>query len=149
VSQNKLSANCVTLQPMRRAQAILVMIALLAAPLALLAPAAGAAMASCEGMCCLPHHGPHSSAAQHPAAQNHEAAGESCEHGAAQQPMNCAMKCGEVAPDYGFLSSLAPAKASSLVSIARIDLSTGSSLPSAANASLPGFLADPFQPPRA
>src|ERR1700678_1043565 len=134
---------------MRRAQCILVVIAMLTAPLALRAPSAGAAMAACDGMCCLPHHGPHSAGTQRPATQNHEDQGESCEHGATQQPTNCSMKCGQAAPDYGFLSPLAPAKPSNLASIARIDAAARSELPSATKPSLPGFLSDPFQPPRA
>jgi hypothetical protein len=134
---------------MRRAQAILVIILLLSTPLSLLADSGDAVMAACNGMCCLPHHAPHSSEVHHPAAQYHEHQAESCEHGASQQPANCAMKCGHAAPDFGFLSPLAPTKPSNLASITRFHRPTFNYLRSNTQHLIPGFQSNPFQPPRA
>jgi hypothetical protein len=94
---------------MRRTKAILVIIALLATPLALLARAAGIDAMDCNGMCCLPH-GPHHSMPHHPPqSSTHDSI--SCEHGAAAHIFECAMNAGHQHMDYGFFSPSAPAEA--------------------------------------
>lgn len=140
-------ARCGSLFAMRRVQSILVIIAMLSAPLALLASSANAGMAACDGMCCLPHHGSHGLHGVAPVSQYHEHS-KACEHGATSQPENCAMKCGQATPDYGFFSPLAPTKPSDLVSIARVLLPTTGSVATDARNFLPGFQSSPFQPPR-
>lgn len=142
-------ARCGSLFAMRRLQSLLVIIAMLSAPLTLLASSAGAGMVGCDGMCCLPHHGPHHERRITPVSQDHEQQGKACEHGAASQPENCAMKCGQATPDYGFLSPLAPAKPSGLVSIARALFPTSAAGMTDATNFVPGFQSSPFQPPRA
>jgi hypothetical protein len=134
---------------MHRAQAILVIIALLGAPLALLAHSVSADAAACGGMCCLPHHG-HQHPASHPASTpNHQHPSEACEHGAASQMPNCAFDCGHPRQDYSFLSPLAPTKPSHLMSIARFNSPRNAKFPAVTRNVAAGFLTSPFQPPRA
>lgn len=133
---------------MRRAQAILVIVALLSGPLLFLAPPVSADMSSCCGMCCLPRHG-HNSRTHDSGSQTQKHQGGACEHSATGQMANCAMNCGRAAPDYGLLSPMAPTKPSSLASISRLILSKAVKLqPTTQNISA-GFLSSPFQPPRA
>jgi hypothetical protein len=146
---NKFSGIHVTLQAMRRAQAILVIVMLLTAPVALLAGSTGADMPDCGEMCCLPHHGLHGAASHHLAAQDHAHQDGSCEHGAAEQPVNCSMKCGQAAADDGFLSPLAPTKPSNFASISRFNSPKFSGLLATTQNIMAGFLKTPFQPPRA
>jgi len=134
---------------MRRVQAILVIIALMSAPLGLLAVPTSAQMAGCDGMCCLPHHGQHPAGSHHPVSQAHQHQGESCEHGGTGKMPNCAMNCGHAATDYSFLSPVAPTKPSKLVSIWRFDLPKISKVQYPAQNAAAGFLSTPFQPPRA
>jgi hypothetical protein len=136
---------------MRRPQAILVIIALLGAPLALLAHSVSADAATCGGMCCLPHHG-HQHAASYPASMpNHQAnhPSEACEHGGAAQMPNCGFDCGHPRQDYSFVSPLAPTKPSNLILIARSNSLRNAKFPAATQNAAAGFLASPFQPPRA
>jgi len=103
-------ADCDTLHPMRRAQIIVVVLALLAAPLALLARSFSGSSSDCGQFCCLPH-GSHSS-------QTHEAmhANRSCQHGAAHAVL-CSMKSGHPGVDYGLNSPILPTSVSSLARI--------------------------------
>jgi hypothetical protein len=131
---------------MRRAQAILVIVALLATPLALLARASDPGMPDCNGMCCLPH-GSHHSPARHssPAPEQKEM---TCHHGDVGHMMECSMKSGQHRMDYGLLAPYPPARTSALASLIAPKLSrlTGSLL--FAGDLSAGFLAGPFQPPR-
>jgi hypothetical protein len=144
--QGRTDSGCDNLTPMRRAQAILVIIALLATPLALLARAASAGTADCNRMCCLPH-GSHS-AHIHDPIKSSAAQGAFCPHGAAQQDCSCVMRAGDHHIDYGFLAPIVPTAPSAIVSVAIPEVSRGISLP---RAEIPatGFLSAPFEPPRA
>jgi hypothetical protein len=132
---------------MRRTQAIIVIVALLSTPLALLARASGTDAMPCnDGMCCLPH-GPHHSTPHHaPQRPAHE--GMSCEHGVASHIIECTMKSGHHRMDYGLLSPIAPTKASALAAIAALNLPRVAGLQSSDQSLSPGFLTKPFQPPR-
>jgi hypothetical protein len=134
---------------MHRAQAILVIFALLSAPLALLAHSAGADAAACGGMCCLPHHGHQHPASHQASAAGHQHQSEACDHGATSPMPNCAFDCGHPRQDYSFLSPIAPTKPSTLTSIARFDSPKSFSFLAIPQNVTPGFLATPFQPPRA
>jgi hypothetical protein len=84
---------------MRRAQAILVILALLAAPLALLARSAAGSMSGCAGMCC-PIHGSHAARVLHEKML--------CHHGEAGHFFECAITPGHHGIDYGLIAPLAP-----------------------------------------
>jgi hypothetical protein len=131
---------------MRRTQAILVILALLATPLALLARATGMDSMACNGMCCLPHGPHHAMASDTPQHATHE--GISCEHGALAHIMECAMKPGHQRVDYGLISPLAPTRASALASIEALNLPRVAGFESRTVTPSAGFAADPFQPPR-
>ena len=132
---------------MRRVQAILVIVALLATPLALLARADDSGMAACNGMCCLPHGGHHASPARRSAPASHEE-DMACHHGALGHMMECSMRSGQPRMDYGLLAPFPPAQTSVVTSLARPKVSR------LANSHFPdgnlsaGFLADTFEPPR-
>jgi hypothetical protein len=133
---------------MRRAQAILVIIALLATPLALLARAIDPGMPDCNGMCCLPRHSHHSpTTATNPSSESQQDA-MACHHGAAGHMMECSMKSGQPRMDYGLVAPFPPARTSALASlnIPKIKRHAGLQLPAANSPA--GFLASPFQPPR-
>src|SRR5277367_5500731 len=78
LSWNGLRARCVSLLVMRRVKAILVIVALLSAPLAVLAQTSSEDMPSCGGMCCLPHHAAHNPASHHASAATQEHQSTSC-----------------------------------------------------------------------
>jgi hypothetical protein len=127
---------------MRRAQAILAIVALLASPLALLARGSAGA-ASCDRMCCLPH-GWLSGQLRTPTGQPE---GMSCHHGSAGHMMNCVMKSGDHRADYGLNAPLAPTTPSAIVSLTiprdlRLTISRRSIVSSA------GYRSAPFEPPR-
>jgi hypothetical protein len=132
---------------MRRVQAILVIVALLATPLALLARAVDPGMPDCNGMCCLPHgshhHAPARNSSPEPSKDD-----MACHHGSAGHMMECSMKSGQQRMDYGLIAPFPPGRTSSLAFVDRPNLSrfTNSRFP-AQNLSA-GFLAGPFQPPR-
>lgn len=132
---------------MRRMQAILVIVALLSTPLALLARATGTDSMACnDGMCCLPH-GPHHSTPHHaPQGPMHE--GMSCEHGTPSHIIECTMNAGHHRADYGFLSPIAPTKPSALAAVAALRPPNMAAVRSAAQNISAGFVANPFQPPR-
>jgi hypothetical protein len=134
---------------MRRAQALLVVIVLLTAPLSLLARSTSTDMPECGGMCCLPHHGAHNSGSPHPAPQTHDLDGESCDHGSTGNMPKCTIGCSHAPTDYGFVSPITPTKPSSLASLSRFDSSQFAKLPSRTPNVVVGFLWAPFQPPRA
>jgi hypothetical protein len=138
---------------MRRVQIILVIVSLLCAPLSLLVQPASADMSACGGMCCLPHHGSHH-AMSHPA--NHQMASQSqqhsdhaCEHGGAAQMPECTIHCSDSETQHVYVAPVAPTKPSNLIAIAYLKLPDGTELQPETRIALPGFLAEPFQPPRA
>ena len=131
---------------MRRTQAILVILALLATPLALLARATGMDSMACNGMCCLPHGQHHSIAANTSQRSPHD--GMSCEHGALGHIMECAMKPGHQRMEYGLVSPLAPTRPSALASIESLNLPRVARFQSPTGTPSAGFAANPFQPPR-
>jgi hypothetical protein len=144
---NRNQANCGNLFRMRRTQVIIVIVALLSTPLALLARASGTdAMACNDGMCCLPH-GPHHSTPHH-APQRPAHQGMSCEHGTASHIIECTMNSGHQRMDYGLLSPLAPTKPSALAAIGALNLPHLAGLQSREQSLPAGFLTNPFQPPR-
>src|SRR5271156_1173643 len=149
LSWNGLRARCVSLLVMRRVKAILVIVALLSAPLAVLAQTASEDMPSCGGMCCLPHHAAHNPASHHASASTQEHQSTSCAHGPDAPMLNCAFNCGDTHAVHFFVSPLAPAKASNLAFIERVDRPMAARFHSELTAIVPGFLAAPFQPPRA
>jgi len=134
---------------MYRAQAILVIIALLSAPLALLAHSAGADAAVCGGMCCLPHHGHQHPSSHQPSTSGHPHQSEACDHGATSTMLNCAFDCSHPRQDFSFISPIAPTKPSNLTSIAGFNAPKNFRFPAIPQNITPGFLATPFQPPRA
>jgi hypothetical protein len=132
---------------MRGVQAILVIIALLATPLALLARAADPGMPDCNGMCCLPHGSHHHAPARNtsPGPSKDDMA---CHHGATGHMMECSMRSSQQRMDYGLAAPFPPGRTSSLSFIdgPKVSRFAISQLP-ADNLSA-GFLAGPFQPPR-
>jgi hypothetical protein len=130
----------------RRTQAILVILALLATPLALLARATGMDSMACNGMCCLPHGPHHAMPVNTPQHATHD--GMSCEHGALAHVVECTMKPGHQRVDYGLVSPLAPTKPSALASIETLNLPRVARFESLTETPSAGFAADPFQPPR-
>ena len=132
---------------MRRMQAILVIVALLSTPLALLARATGRDSVACnDGMCCLPHGSHHSTPYPAPQGPLHE--GMSCEHGAASRIIECTMNAGHHRTDYGFLSPIAPTKPSALAAVAALHPPNMAVVRSAAQNISAGFVTNLFQPPR-
>jgi hypothetical protein len=147
VSNCAAKRNCGTLTAMRRAQAVLVIVALLATPLALLARAVDPGMPDCNGMCCLPHGLYHHSPARNssPAPQKHDMA---CHHGAAEQMIKCSMKSGQPRMDYGLSAPFPPGRTSSLMFVDRPKVSRFANSRFTSGDLSAGFLAGPFQPPR-
>ena len=132
---------------MRRVQAILVIVALLATPLALLARADEPSMADCNGMCCLPHGGHYHLPARDTAPASHEEE-MSCRHGALGHMMECSMRSGQPHMAYGLIAPFPPARTSvpAFIDQPRVSRLARSHFP-AFNLSA-GFLTGPFQPPR-
>lgn len=131
---------------MRRTQAILVILALLATPLALLARATGMDSMACNGMCCLPHGQHHAMAGATPERTAHDVM--SCEHGAVAHLVECTMKPGHPRVDYGLVSPLAPTRPSALASLESLQLPCVLRFASRTESPAAGFAANPFQPPR-
>jgi hypothetical protein len=134
---------------MRRAQILVVVLALVCAPLSLLVQPASADMSACGGMCCLPHHGSHHPMNHRPAPPKQDHQASSCEHGAVPQLPNCAFQCGDIQTQHVYVAPVAPTKPSNLVSIARLNLPKTFELQPETRNTVSGFLAEPFQPPRA
>src|ERR1700731_2453067 len=112
---------------MRRAQAIVVVVALLATPLALLARAAPVDMPGCNRMCCLQQR-PHTAHVHHPA-KGTAAQGAHCNLGGPHQGCSCSMRAGNQQMDYGFLAPIVPAAPSAIATLAIPDASRRSSSP--------------------
>ena len=112
---------------MRRAEIILVIVALLATPLALVARGMACESSACTMMCCLPH-GSHS----------HQG-----------QPMvcHCQDKSGKHLPDFGLIAPIAPTMIEAFVVVGAPDASrypVRTYMQSPAR----GFAPTPFDPPR-
>jgi hypothetical protein len=123
---------------MRRAQAILVIVALLATPLALLARSAAGSMSGCTGMCC-PTHGTHAARVLHEKML--------CHHGEAGHFFECSMTPGHHGIDYGLISTVAPTTPSAITSVGDPDIhrAFASEYREVATSR---FLSTPLQPPR-
>src|SRR5271163_3195958 len=125
---------------MRRLQAMFVIAALLAAPLALLARGRGGDSGDCNRMCCLRH-------GSHPAAGESLSEGMMCHRTAAGHGCECAMNSGPSPVDYGFLAPIVPTSPSAVVSILNPQISRDFfGRPTEVAPS--GFLSAPFEPPR-
>jgi hypothetical protein len=130
---------------MRRGHAVLVILALLASPLALLARGMAGETGECNRMCCL-RHGSHSGAGPH-AADLSSSDGMMCHRGTAVHSCECAMSSGQSSLDYGFLAPIVPTTPSTIVSILNPEISREylarfiEVIPS-------GFLSALFEPPR-
>ena len=120
---------------MRRAQAILVIIAMLATPLALLARGVNSEASECSSMCCLPH-GHH--AAQHKDME--------CEHGATGHVFEYTMTSSHHT-NYGLISPIVPTVPSAIASLEIPDVSR-EALAQFLKISASAVLAAPFEPPR-
>jgi hypothetical protein len=130
---------------MQRAQAILLVLALLATPFSLLARASSGIASECNNMCCLLH-GPHS-AHSHASAASSKEDSMACHHGEAGHLMRCSMKAGHHTMDYGFFVSIAPTAPSAFVRASSPD-QTRVAFTRSTDSLLSGFTAPPFQPPR-
>jgi hypothetical protein len=122
---------------MPRAQAILVLAALLAMPLALLARTTSAGM-TCGCMCSLVYKSVRSQS-------GHKHARAMCGH--CPSDNQCAMKAPRHAPDFGLNTLMAPTQSSSQMALRAPDVSVLDFEPF--RQSLPaGVLPAPFEPPR-
>ncbi|MGA2900078.1 MAG: hypothetical protein ABSF40_07605 [Candidatus Acidiferrales bacterium] len=120
---------------MRRAQAILVIVALLATPLALLARGVSSEASECSNMCCLPH-GHH--AAQH---KNME-----CQHGGTGHLIECTMTSSHHTA-YGLIAPIVPTVPSAIAFLAIPD-NGREILARFGELSTAGLVSVLFQPPR-
>ena len=147
--------SCVILPSMfRRAQAIVVVLALLAAPLALYARGTADDMSDCNGMCCPAHHhhAPQPAAAAQPAPDKDN----ECHHAEAASAMeashtcafHCAMHGKPHSMNFGLLAPIAPTKPSDIASI-RIAIDATRAADASTDLAPSGFHASLFQPPRA
>lgn len=123
---------------MRRAQAILVVVALLATPLALLARSSDRSMSGCAGMCC-PTHGSHTARVLYEEML--------CHHGEAGHFFECTMTAGHHGLDYGLIAPIAPTTPLAIAFIGSPDVNRA--IPGQfREVATPGFLPTPLQPPR-
>jgi hypothetical protein len=120
---------------MRRAQAILVIVALLATPLALLARGVNGEASECSSMCCLPH-GHH--AAQHKDME--------CQHHGIGHVFECTMNSGRHTA-YGLVAPIVPTLPSAIAFLAIPDVHSDM-LAQYRELSAAGLLSVPLQPPR-
>jgi len=111
---------------MYRAKAALVIIALLATPLALLARAMACESSTCAMMCCLPH----------------------SSHSSAPVPCHCSGKSQKQLPDFGLIAPIAPTMTEDFASVGIPD-SARQPRQSASPSLARGFTSAPFTPPRA
>jgi hypothetical protein len=125
---------------MRRAQAILLVLTLAALPVIMLAQAGEAP--GCDGMCCARH-------ATRPASSGQRGGSEgmSCHHGAIHM-FECGMKSQRHALDFGLLAPITPTMTSAATKLVVPPVSRPATAQSEVT-SLPGFLPEPFEPPRA
>jgi len=128
----------------RRVQALLLVVALFAAPLALLARASMLIGGACNNLCCLPH-GSH--AGVHSDSQDSEEKGMACHHGSDGHAMSCFMRAGHHPLDYGLLAPFPPTTISAFIS-APVPVPSRSTLAGTSQPLLSGFTSAPFQPPR-
>jgi hypothetical protein len=120
---------------MRRAQAILVIVAMLATPLALLARGVSSEASECSSMCCLSH-GHH--AAQHKAME--------CDHGATGHVFECSMTSSRHTA-YGLIAPIVPTVPSAVAFLAIPD-NGREILAQFGELSAAGLVSVLFQPPR-
>jgi hypothetical protein len=120
---------------MRRAQAILVIVAMLATPLALLARGVNGDASDCTSMCCLPH--------GHHAAQPKSM---ECQHGGIGHVFECTMTSSHHTA-YGLIAPIVPTVPSAIAFLAIPDV-YGDVLPQYSELSAAGLLSVLFQPPR-
>jgi hypothetical protein len=162
----------------RRAQALVLVLALLATPLALYARGIAGDMANCNGICCLPqhHHSTQPAPAEQPAttAQTASNTEPDCHHHSASAAkasatqhhasetasasadeeashscaFHCAMHSRQHTMNFGLLAPIAPTKPSDLAAI-RVAIDTTIAAAAITSVAPSGFLASPFQPPRA
>jgi hypothetical protein len=118
---------------MRRIKAAIVVLALLATPLALLARAVACENCACAMMCCAPH-------TQH-------GKGMLCGGTTRGHATQCGMKHGKQLPDFGLLAPMAPTVPLTPARLTSPDVTRHASVPFVQLAQS-GFLAAPFQPPR-
>jgi hypothetical protein len=130
---------------MRRAQSILLVLALFASPLALLARASYGLGSECNNLCCLPHgsHGSHQQNRQ----VTSKAEGMACHHKDAGSAAFCAMRGTHQALGYGLLAPLPPTTISAFVRVP-LPVPSRSKLAGSSESLFPGFIAAPFEPPR-
>jgi hypothetical protein len=129
----------------KRAHAILVIVVLLAAPLALLARGMDGDSGECNRMCCL-RHGSHSNPRPH-AADNSLSEGMMCHRSPAVHNCECAMSPGPNSLDYGFLAPMAPTAPSAIMNTPKPEV-TRKYFARLTEVTPSGFLAAPFEPPR-
>jgi len=131
--------------PMKRAQAILLVFTLFAAPFALLARATFGMGGDCGNLCCLPHqsHTGH----VHEARSQSKAEGMACHHQDGSDAAFCAMKAGHRPMDFGFFAPLAPTTPSARASLA-LPRSARSAIAQSSSPFFLGFRTAPFEPPR-
>ena len=133
--------NVVRYPAMRRIQAILVVVALLATPLALLARGRADDAGECDRLCCLRH-------GSHPGGANSATDGMMCHRGTMRHQCVCNMRPGPQSPDYGLLAPIGPTTPSPVVTILSPEIFRAEySLSNEATFS--GFTPSPFEPPRA
>jgi len=123
---------------MRRAQAILIIVALLATPLALLARSSAGGMSGCTGMCC-PTHGTHAARVLHEKML--------CHHGNLGHVLECTMTSRHHGVDYSLIVPVAPTAPSTIAFVGIPDVSRAVPAQLYEVASF-GFLSTPFKPPR-
>lgn len=143
--QRRVESKCDTLVAVQRAHAILVIVALLAAPLALLARGMGDDSDECNRMCCL-RHGSHSGTIPH-ATGSSSSEGMVCHRNAAGHDCGCAMRSGQNSTDYGFLAPIVPTAPSAIVNILSPNVS-GKHFARLMEVTPSGYLSAPFEPPR-
>jgi hypothetical protein len=126
---------------MRRTQAIFVIVALLASPIALLARGMAGDSGECDHLCCLRH-------SSHITAKRSLSEGMICHRGAASHKCDCAMESGQKSMDYGLLAPIVPTAPSAILSIQNPEVSREHFAQILEQVSS-GFLSLPFEPPRA
>ncbi|MGA9144535.1 MAG: hypothetical protein WA664_15960 [Candidatus Acidiferrales bacterium] len=130
---------------MQRVQAILLVLALFAAPLALLARVSSGIGSECGNLCCL-RHGPHA-AHSHADRTDSKEEGMACHHGEAGHAMYCSMRAGHHSMDYGFLAPVAPTAPSAFVRVA-LPAPSRATFAQTIDSFPSGFIVAPFEPPR-
>jgi hypothetical protein len=140
-SRRQASGNYDRLAVMRRAQIILVIAALLAAPLALFARGMACDFGACTAICCLPHGSANVSSAHGRRVL--------CGVPSSAEAHSCGMKHPGHSPlDYGFIEPIAPTAPSAHVSLTA-PTAVRQDAEQFSESILSGFRTSPFQPPRA